>query len=877
MASRESDFVMPLDFNRSPDPLDDLFVSCGECGKQWRSYNNSALRGGSEILDRNVLIEEIKPLVKDVLLSYINESPSFNIKQLQAAILAAITAFITTIMEDAHPDQGYRAAINVSKSLPHIIAAANQNAKRIRNPIRKVASVIDVTGDLLNQSVKKGLTGVSPNVKEHVGNTVEGVMKLYTLSSSDKGSKKGSITGSGVFDSPLSGYNIGWLDPGESSTYGGGGIFDFFNFSSSDNSTTASDIPSADNSTTYTASPSTSGISDQDLDFSSFSNYSHSMNSTTDTTTESAPADTSTLLNNKTKTGLAGLIGSAIGWATGNPMGALMAMQVALPVLEYAVPIVASVGKHLIAEPIAAIGDATYGRFRRYVKGEEWNATPMKALKAFYKGSDVVTGWAGDKVAKIKKDFYNDDTKKNFQKLGAVIKQALPAMTQDYLIYLQKKQAYDKRVQRYSDLQKKAEEETTYRYNEEVRKTKEENAGIRAQNAKIIADSVAANKEDLNYNSNLRARYDQALADVAARRKLNKEVVDEYNKRQDEIHDINVLIEQANRQKLSLEATAEANAKFWNLVGGIGSVVIGTVGLLSGIGAPEGLAAITAGGGLIISAMAHSDKAKIAQQEAERYASMGDHAKAVQMQNVVVDEIKAGEMDLSKAAAEQDADLQHREAEAAKIRKELAKAAGEALKKGTEGMAEYGKAQAKAKAALDLLGMDTFVLPAEHKKEEYIPDPLEPEYRVVREVIKEGDPRLIPERQMPNKPPTPIIPMEEPLPPPDLYSARATSTVFNQVLPQMFAAIDGKKTSSSDTTSSSSLPYISPMPNTHVNPSSGSNSGLRTVVVNTKRPAYDYSSSSFGVPIRGVRSHPPRMRVIRMNSKRQPPSKKYRM
>lgn len=169
--------------------------------------------------------EALLPIIIDAAKVFLAKSSQVNMEQLHAALVAALTAFRSTLMNGGLFDQGYKAAIGVSQSVPGAINSSETVVKKTKNPTKRIVDKITVVSSLLGQAAANNITGVDPRLRSSVLNDVSTVMKLYSVfpfKKKDDEVRGGSIP---MSDSSFE-YNFKWLFPDDELE--GGGIMDYW-------------------------------------------------------------------------------------------------------------------------------------------------------------------------------------------------------------------------------------------------------------------------------------------------------------------------------------------------------------------------------------------------------------------------------------------------------------------------------------------------------------------------------------------------------------------------------------------------------------------------------------------------------------------------
>ena len=119
-------------------------------------------------------LDELLPVAENTINAAIAESNGhISRDQLQIAIIAGLSAFISTLGHGGAFDQGEKAAITIGKSLPHIIVAANKVNKEYANPKDRIFHILRTAAGLLSRAATSTLSGFLPEKRADIGKDIE--------------------------------------------------------------------------------------------------------------------------------------------------------------------------------------------------------------------------------------------------------------------------------------------------------------------------------------------------------------------------------------------------------------------------------------------------------------------------------------------------------------------------------------------------------------------------------------------------------------------------------------------------------------------------------------------------------------------------------
>jgi len=751
-------------------------------------------------------INELKPVAVDSIISYLDESINANPDQLEVALLAGITAFLSTLRNGGQHDQAYRAAIASSKSVPHAVDSANIISDRYRSPRKKTLATIRAASGLIKRAALTTLTGFPEDKKENIGRDIEGITNLFTLIPKHSTSKGSGLFGAGIgdFENNL---NTEWLNPNDDdvASFNGSGFWDWFK---------SNPTPQT---TDYDPETQSSIWDDPNL-------------VCTDTDAQSSIWDDPNLVCTdadapssgfwgKLGKGLLALGTGAAALVTGNPMVQAMALQAAIPIAKEALPVVLK-GAHML-------GDATYGTFRRYIKRNDWEDNSntgffgkighgmARGLKSMYK-------WNDSQIDAIDKWSDNHDMQKSVKRLGATIEQLAPALGQDYLAYKQKMQVYQQQ-------QQQARAQFNYEQQKEKQEVERFNAEMKAKNAK-------ERQEALMYNSDRMAEYADELEYLDELKKHDEKVKAAKEQYMDDVREFQKIKNEEKRDDLTAAAKREHRDAVIHTTGATITTLltaasaymaytgatIGSTGVGVPVGAVLGLgsAALYAAG----QAYSHFSNASENQEKALKFSEQaaaaeaaGDFARAAQLDKESMKEAKLMQENMAKGIAENEKLSKERAAAEAARTKAMMNSAQDVVKGLTDVAQGVSKAMDASDRAERYAHMSVEPPPVDKSGLEFAPrkKPRMASLKYVPDEMTDDDPRLkkFIAREF----------FEAPLPA-NIYSTTNTAQAV-QRLPAVLAAFDKPKQA---TIPMPQLPYVNPLPVHHVNPGSGSNIGLRT-------------------------------------------------
>ncbi len=799
-------------------------------------------------------VNEILPIALDSVISYINESGrNANPEQIEVALLAGITAFLSTLNNDGHYDQAYKAALTSSKSISHAVNTANVIGDKFPSPHRKTLVTLDVASNLIKNAALTSLTGFPESKKINIGKDISGIVNLFTLMIPRPAKTKGKgLFGAGIGDFENN-WNTEWLNPNEDEKLVGGDWKDVvgkalnfvfrnpYEFPGYRSNTVS--IPSTDTTfgtSTIFDNPNFKGYDDKCYgNFTSFDTNSSSLFETPPPTPTPVPTPAgesgsfwkslgrfglsvgSALL--KPVTTPAGLIKAGVKGIAGAVMGSPMLQTLALTAAAYAAPTV----WNIVKKTTGMIGDATYGTFRRWIKRNAWsdtNRTPWysKIGHKVARGLKNIYTWNDKQINAAQQWGKKYGLGEDIEKLGATVAQLAPAMGQDYIEYNQRMNAYQQQ-------QDKAKAEHDF-----AEQTREEQ--IRKENEDLIAKNKQERAEAMQYNA-------EQLEQEARNMQFYEDMVD-YNKRQDEadrklqkdLTDFEYKMAEIDRSNRSREAKRAARAQ---LISTAKNAVGDAVDIYEKYGNPvtsltsEVLNAVGADGKSFVQIQqAGMDKYGEAQKWANRamkYAESANNATTPEAKADFEKKMDDAQSKFSKTYKEAMTLSNNARKERASLLGKISDGVFGAVEGVTKTIEGYSDARRIAKEEIVLKPKREIVGRAPTKKPDVlrlkaVPEEITPESGVLKKFVKKEY-------------------VQAPLPE-DIYNMRHTQEA-SAYLPYYLEAITEKHHPAVEP--EEPLPYVSPMTVEHVNPSSGSSKKLRTQTVNVyKSPGLVHASPMTG-------------------------------
>lgn len=770
------------------------------------------MNSGNNLIRKRItpgLINELKPIALDSIISYLDESINANPDQLQVALLAGITAFLSTLRNGGQHDQAYRAAIASSKSVSHAVDSANIISDRYKSPRKKTVSTIRAASGLIKRAALSTLTGFPEDKKENIGRDIEGITNLFTLIPKHSSTKGNGLFGAG-FESFVNNLNTEWLNPNDDDVafYTGNGFWDFLGLSSS-----------SDDTSNPFSTPGTTSYDPQTIEYDPATQSSVLDDPNLVSTDADAP---STGFWGSLGKGLLSLGAGAAGLLTGSPMLQALALQAAVPVAKAVLPVVGK-GLHML-------GDATYGTFRRYVKGNDWADNSNTGLfgkvgHGMARGLKSVYKWNDSQINAASAWAKKHEMQKSIGKLGDTIGQLAPALGQDYLLYKQRMQAYQKQ-------QQQAKAQFDYEQKKERQEVERYNAEMKAKNAR-------ERQEALMYNSDRMAEYAAEMEYFEELKKHDERMKEAKEQYIDNLKEFQRIKNEEKRDDLTTAAKREARDGWIDAVGAGISVALtgistylalsGAATSATGVGAAVGLpllalSGIAAGAGTAMhyfnNANENKEKALKLSEQAAAAEAEGDLTTATRLDKEAMKEAKLLQENMSKgfkANEELSKERAKLEAERTKLFTDSTKSIVNGVTNIAHGVNKIFDANERAERYAN---MNVEPEPTDMSGLEITPRkrPRLSSFKYVPDEMTDDDPRLkkFIAKEF----------FEAPLPT-DIYSTSNTAQAV-QRLPAVLAAYDRNDKPKQETLSMPELPYVNPLPVYHVNPGSGSNNSLRT-------------------------------------------------
>lgn len=420
-------------------------------------------------------LDELLPVAENTINAAIAESNGhISRDQLQIAIIAGLSAFISTLGHGGAFDQGEKAAITIGKSLPHIIVAANKVNKEYANPKDRIFHILRTAAGLLSRAATSTLSGFLPEKRADIGKDIE--IPILLVSSFEN--KNNRMKGSGKINiTPSFEVGVSWLYPASGIT--GGGIFD-----------TISDWWNGIGAKREQLQQMQQSMPGQTLTPGDVSpleqlNLTNSIIPDPDAPGLLDKFNNVRVLTSALSTGA----NIAAGAATGNPLFWVNAVAGSLPIINALLPIAGGLGSKILKH--------TYGnwiRDRVAANPERWPRYSRLIRNVDSFTNDVSNWWNTKEQKKLRKQ------------LMLTAETMVPAIAQDYMYNKQRKQAWDANVER---------ERTKHTYEKAMHDAKEadEKAEIDRANA-VLAEDIRMERRKLEVkNSNILANEAQDMAD----------------------------------------------------------------------------------------------------------------------------------------------------------------------------------------------------------------------------------------------------------------------------------------------------------------------------------------------------------------------------
>lgn len=420
-------------------------------------------------------LDELIPIAENTINAAIAESNGhISRDQLQIAIIAGLSAFISTLGHGGAFDQGEKAAITIGKSLPHIIVAANKVNKEYANPKDRIFHMLRTAAGLLSRAATSTLSGFLPEKRADIGKDIE----IPILLVSSYANKKRKMKGSGKINiTPSFEIGVSWLYPASGIT--GGGIFD-----------TISDWWTGNGAKRERLQQMQEPMPEQNLTPGDVSPLDQLNLTNSIIPDPDAPGLLDKLGNVRVLTSALSTGANIVaGAATGNPLFWVNAVAGSLPIINALLPIAGGLGSRIVKH--------TYGKWIRdrvAANPERWPrySSLIRNVDSFT--NDVSNWWNTKEQKKLRKQ------------LMLTAETMVPAIAQDYMYNKQRKAAWDANVERERTLHlfKKAEHEAA---------EKDANAEIDRANA-VLAEDIRMERRKLEVkNSNILANEAQDMAD----------------------------------------------------------------------------------------------------------------------------------------------------------------------------------------------------------------------------------------------------------------------------------------------------------------------------------------------------------------------------
>lgn len=769
------------------------------------------------------LIKELIPIGVDSILSYISQSPKITPDQIEAALLSGLMAFLSTIKNGGHHDEAYNAAVSATKSLPQAVDAANIVADKYRSPNKKLNVTLKAATGLISRAALTSLPSFPEEKKEKIANDIESILNVFTIIPKKSLSKKKGLFGSGVgnFENNL---NTEWLNPNEESLIGGWSWSDLNPLNWFGSNVQSVDQPFIDQGTSSDAliplgPPGPLEQAPRTLN----DIYGKEILDINRIENETGGYPSSVSSAAKTA-GTAGLL-SAI---TGNPYLVSLGLQLTPTIAKYVFPVLGGLAGGVI--------DGTFGNLRRYVRSQSWRDKPddgwwektKNYLGRAYKNQIA----RDDRFAKSVKAWYSEwGMNDKLKDLGTSLEYILPSIGQDYMNYTQQMDAYNQQ-------QTAAKQQHNYIQQQRKAEIDRENAIIKSANAKERSEAELYNKyktQEFENEKEYFKKLEQYDKDFKKAKLEYMKALREYEQ------DVRAQeIKQKSFTNLLNAGKGIAELGIYGAAWYFGGPLAGVS--LSGVGA-SGVADLT---NAIYGHYTNVDK------QADTTIALLEQAKVAEENGNknLADEYK-------KKAAKEAELLKNSMSKALNAEEKLRNERNKMIKDITNtefdvasNIADYYFLNQKAGLVKPIDTSDLIQIPRRKP-------PTEPLLKYVPEEIKDDDPRL---RQFIEQP------FYDTTPKPFFKPLYTLNTIQN-VLPHVIT----KKTPEPAT----KLPYVNPLPVTHVDPASGSSNTLRTRTYMVQKNPSLFSTTPLAN--RNYSYHRSTPMMSKSLNRLQPPSKRGRI
>ena len=182
------------------------------------------------------LYKEVFPPVRDAILLCLKNNKDISDDQLIISLLSSLASYISVLINSGNKSQGYRAAINAASSVPSAVNIANKLHSNIHDPQKKLKKTFQTASSLISQAATTPLTEFPPEKRLAVGRDIIGITHTYTttpLTNKNKNTSKHIVgSGSKMFGgTEINKLNTEWLEP---TNLSGGAWYNPFSWFSGD-------------------------------------------------------------------------------------------------------------------------------------------------------------------------------------------------------------------------------------------------------------------------------------------------------------------------------------------------------------------------------------------------------------------------------------------------------------------------------------------------------------------------------------------------------------------------------------------------------------------------------------------------------------------
>ena len=443
------------------------------------------------VLDK--LSKKIIPLTKDLVAAYVTESKKPTASQIQAALFAGFSAFLSTLLNDGVEQQAFKAAFDASRSLSHAVDIANLYTDKIQTPKNKFNKTFSCASKLVSGAAVSRLPEFPEEEKDNIRKDIEDSLRLYSCLRKES-PKGGSWGNHHIFDTE---YYTDWLIPDEDdSLLSGSGWRDWLPWNWGKSSKTEDepppipDVKEEQPVAEESKPPRIEDISIKPPESSQMKTSSEPKKEnqsgvldwikslfTSGDNTSNTPGFWSILAKFLPRIGLTGLLGGLGGWG-------LLSMN----------PVLASALVPLYLKGMTLGAKASWNSIDPQVTQmhDELLRTSNSSSPWYTRARAGIVQYGRDTIKEINKALEDEDLANELKKLKQTAELTIPAVAQDYLVQRYKKGNFDLRQKQFA-AQKKEERA------KEIREVEEENADREAYNIAEESKYHAALKSQDKY------------------------------------------------------------------------------------------------------------------------------------------------------------------------------------------------------------------------------------------------------------------------------------------------------------------------------------------------------------------------------------------